>query len=211
MKEKKLNVYLIVLVAVSVFMCAFDFFTGYISSYVNIELSLGASLAFGTLHIMLWVAYSLFFILTVVLLLLKLLRGKTWIILTLALTAVFLLFVRSGVYAELYHNVFRAEREDLISRVISVDMTGIIQTGENEYSIGDLRISGDALFEMFEHENEKIFVFEVYRPVRARRLLIYVGNGGDLSDEFRYYDVELTDMKDLGNGWYSGKARHKIN
>ncbi len=208
MKEKKLNVYLIVLVAVSVFMCAFDFFTGYISSYVNRELALGASLAFGTLHIMLWVAYSLFFILTVVLLLLKLLRGKTWIILTLALTAVFLLFVRSGVYAELYHNVFRAEREDLISRVISDDMTGIIQTGENEYSIGDLRISGDALFEMFEHENEKIFVFEVYRPVRARRLLIYVENGGDLSDEFRYYDVDLTDMKDLGNGWYSGKARH---
>lgn len=208
MKEKKLNVYLIVLVAVSVFMCAFDFFTGYISAYVNRELALGASLAFGTLHIMLWVAYSLFFILTVVLLLLKLLRGKAWIILTLALTAVFLLFVRSGVYAELYHNVFRAEREDLISRVISDDMTGIIQTGENEYSIGDLRISGDALFEMFEHENEKIFVFEVYRPVRARRLLIYVENGGDLSDEFRYYDVDLTDMKDLGNGWYSGKARH---
>ncbi len=208
MKEKKLNVYLIVLVAVSVFMCAFDFFTGYIASYVNRELALGASLVFGMLHIMLWVAYSLFFILTVVLLLLKLLRGKTWIILTLALTAVFLLFVRSGVYAELYHNVFRAEREDLISRVISDDMTGIIQTGENEYSIGDLRISGDALFEMFEHENEKIFVFEVYRPVRARRLLIYVENGGDLSDEFRYYDVDLTDMKDLGNGWYSGKARH---
>ena len=208
MKEKKLNVYLIVLVAVSVFMCAFDFFTGYISSYVNRELALGASLVFGMLHIMLWVAYSLFFILTVVLLLLKLLRGKTWIILTLALTAVFLLFVRSGVYAELYHNVFRAEREDLISRVISDDMTGIIQTGENEYSIGDLRISGDTLFEMFEHENEKIFVFEVYRPVRARRLLIYVENGGDLSDEFRYYDVDLTDMKDLGNGWYSGKARH---
>ena len=208
MKEKKLNVYLIVLVAVSVFMCAFDFFTGYISAYVNRELALGASLAFGTLHIMLWVAYSLFFILTVVLLLLKLLRGKAWIILTLALTAVFLLFVRSGVYAELYHNVFRAEREDLISRVISDDMTGIIQTGENEYSIGDLRISGDALFEMFEHENEKIFGFEVYRPVRARRLLIYVENGGDLSDEFRYYDVDLTDMKDLGNGWYSGKARH---
>ena len=94
MKEKKLNVYLIVLVAVSVFMCAFDFFTGYISAYVNRELALGASLAFGTLHIMLWVAYSLFFILTVVLLLLKLLRGKAWIILTLALTAVFLLFVR---------------------------------------------------------------------------------------------------------------------
>ena len=208
MKEKKLNVYLIVLVAVSVFMCAFDFFTGYISAYVNRELALGASLAFGTLHIMLWVAYSLFFILTVVLLLLKLLRGKAWIILTLALTAVFLLFVRSGVYAELYHNVFRAEREDLISRVISDDMTGIIQTGENEYSIGDLRISGDALFEMFEHENEKIFGFEVYRPVCARRLLIYVENGGDLSDEFRYYDVDLTDMKDLGNGWYSGKARH---
>ena len=206
MKEKKLNVYFTVLIAASLLMCAYEFFKGYIASYVNRELALGASLAFGTLHIMLWVAYSLFFILTVVLLLLKLLRGKAWIILTLALTAVFLIFLRTGVYAELYHSAFRAEREAVIDSMLSGDMSGYTQTDENEYYTGDIRISNSAEIDMFEYEDGRIFVFDVWRSTLARRLLIYVENGGDLDDGFKYYDHNITDVKDLGDGWYSCKV-----
>ena len=205
MKEKKLNVYLIVLVAVSVFMCAFDFFTGYISSYVNRELPLGASLAFGTLHIMLWVAYALFFIITVLLLFAKILRGTPWIILTLALTAALLIFVRSGVYAELYHSAFCDEREEIINGVLADDMTGIIQTNTNSYFVGDVRISNDAVFDIFEYGNKKAFVFEVYRPTLVKRVLVYMQDGIVPNGEFDIYGYNFADVKDLGDGWYLGK------
>ncbi len=205
MKSIKLNVYLIILIISSVLMLIFDYFTGLIASYVDMTLSLGASLGLGMIHILLWVAYAIFFIITVVLLFAKMLCGRVWIILTLFLTAALLIFVRSGVYAELYHSAFRGEREALISRVLADDMTGITQTDTNSYYIGDVRISNDADFDLFEHGNGKAFVFEVYRPSLRKNVLVYVQDGTAPVDDLDYYGYSLTDVKNLGGGWYRAK------
>jgi hypothetical protein len=208
MKEKTLNVYPWIFVVASVVMCLLDFFVGLARTYIDMFLPLGASLVMYFIYIGLCIAYGIFLIVTVLLMITRVLRGNIYIILTLVFTVAFLVVVRSESYAMLYHNAFRIDREEIVASYISGDKSDFKQIDSGVYFTGDVRISNDGSFNISYHdrtdEPDEVFVFDVYAPTGKKRILVYVPDGRALDDDFNYYGQKLGNIKDLDNGWYLG-------